>query len=569
MNVQQYLEDVRDMAASCPLANTPAVQKMLEDVEILQSKLTIPLRVAVIGEVKAGKSTLINTFAGGEVAPVNVTEATACIMTIAYGKEAAGKIFYTDGTVGRYSRQEVFDILQKHENDQAFFAKCHHVELTLPLRGLRQVELVDTPGLATITTQNEARTKEFFQQVDVVLWVFNAQYLGQYDVNESLRTVAKMGKPVIGVINRIDLVDADPEELVEYVQDELGLYLHDEMVFPISAQMAFEGMTKSRQDLLDQSGFGELYDYLQENIDRRAGQVHEDSIQQSAKAIELKIRSLHKLELENIKGKLNTFLNLDRSLDLKCDRLKDSTLNNFTSWCDDDFLKKQEMEMLAYIDSLGVITRDVRGKVNAKFSQVITNERINLEVRKYFAELDEEIRQNWQREMDDTDKEIRTMLHAGQQKVVDEERELVGSYALRVNEDIMSDYVTGAALTGGAVATYVAVLGPAAAHISMFSALGAVMPPVLIAGALAGVGAKFFQSKQVKEAMRSGVQRAIFDIRKVVYKDRYAVLNQYFDDMKEDTLKKAKEGFVQSNFQGRSVEELQKLVRDLQVFTAE
>ena len=64
----------------------------------------------------------------------------------------------------------------------------------------------------------------------MVIWVFNGNYLGQSDVNDRVRQVAQMGKPIVAVINRIDQVDGDPQDLVDYLDDSMGIYLEE--IFP-------------------------------------------------------------------------------------------------------------------------------------------------------------------------------------------------------------------------------------------------------------------------------------------------------------------------------------------------
>lgn len=75
--------NLQEMIAHSPLNTIMHLPEMLvlaDDAATLEEKLYQPLRVAVLGEVKAGKSTLLNALAGGVIAPSDVTETTACIM---------------------------------------------------------------------------------------------------------------------------------------------------------------------------------------------------------------------------------------------------------------------------------------------------------------------------------------------------------------------------------------------------------------------------------------------------------------------------------------------------------
>src|SRR5690606_1120955 len=132
--------------------------------------------------------------------------------------------------------QEIHDLLLSQRNNREFVRRCAEVVVGLPIPALARWNLVDTPGLATVTEEAAERTRRHLAQVDVVFWVFNANHLGQMDVAEELAEVARLGKPVVAVINRCDEVDADPDRLVHYVRMHFAEYVQD--VFAVSAQKA-------------------------------------------------------------------------------------------------------------------------------------------------------------------------------------------------------------------------------------------------------------------------------------------------------------------------------------------
>ena len=69
MDVTAYIDGLLARAERSPLfgdAAFPGLYPLYNDLQVLRAKLEQPLHAAVIGEVKAGKSTLINAFAGGD-----------------------------------------------------------------------------------------------------------------------------------------------------------------------------------------------------------------------------------------------------------------------------------------------------------------------------------------------------------------------------------------------------------------------------------------------------------------------------------------------------------------------
>lgn len=88
----------------------------------------------------------------------------------------------------------------------------------------RELLLIDSPGLATVTEQNAQLTRNVLEDVDIALWVLNANHLGQTDIMQEVENLAQLGKPIIAVISKIDEVDTSPERLIKYVNRHAGEY---------------------------------------------------------------------------------------------------------------------------------------------------------------------------------------------------------------------------------------------------------------------------------------------------------------------------------------------------------
>lgn len=149
MDVTAYIDRLIAQAEGSPLfgdADFPGLYPLYDDLQVLRAQLEQPLHAAIIGEVKAGKSTLINAFAGGKISPTNATETTACIMKIAYSPEEKAVLHFNDGTERRSTVEGIYKILEEHRNDQDFFKRCCDVEVGKNLQGLRHICLIDTPA---------------------------------------------------------------------------------------------------------------------------------------------------------------------------------------------------------------------------------------------------------------------------------------------------------------------------------------------------------------------------------------------------------------------------------------
>ena len=73
-NPLRTIEATATQLREAPLARcgNDDMQALLDRVDAVLDGLVEPLRIAVLGEVKAGKSTLTNAIVGAEIAPADV-----------------------------------------------------------------------------------------------------------------------------------------------------------------------------------------------------------------------------------------------------------------------------------------------------------------------------------------------------------------------------------------------------------------------------------------------------------------------------------------------------------------
>jgi predicted GTPase len=135
---------------------TPSEQRLRE----AKIRLAEPLRVAIAGKVKAGKSTLLNALIGEELAPTDAGECTKVVT------------WYRDGQTYRVSVQP-----KSGEPVQVPFRKEHgaidvdlgrytpeelaSINIEWPSASLRRMTLIDTPGIASISADVSERTRAF------------------------------------------------------------------------------------------------------------------------------------------------------------------------------------------------------------------------------------------------------------------------------------------------------------------------------------------------------------------------------------------------------------------------
>jgi len=123
------------------------VQRSSEQLDTLQALLrdiAEPLLFVVVGEVKSGKSSLLNALFGDEFAKVDVLPATDRVYIFRYGQE-----------------------------EKSTEISPRLTERYLPIPFLRDFNVVDTPGTNTMVKEHQMTTEEFMPRADIVLFVFS------------------------------------------------------------------------------------------------------------------------------------------------------------------------------------------------------------------------------------------------------------------------------------------------------------------------------------------------------------------------------------------------------------
>jgi hypothetical protein len=129
--------------------------------EVLR-RLSAPLQVAVAGRIKSGKSTLVNALIGRRVAPTDVGECTRLVTRFQYGTVDRVEVVFHDG------RKQVlpFDTGGVIPSDlDVDFDAVSHLEAYLTNAVLRDLTVIDTPGLGSLDAASVRRTEQLLGAV--------------------------------------------------------------------------------------------------------------------------------------------------------------------------------------------------------------------------------------------------------------------------------------------------------------------------------------------------------------------------------------------------------------------
>lgn len=475
-------------------------------VQINKDNLEQKLKLVVLGEVKAGKSTLVNALVHKEVSYTNVLEATANILEIKYSEKDEIVIKRRNKPdIILNSLEELNDIITPNANNQEFFSNISKITVSTNTERLKEITIVDTPGLNTVTLTNEERTENYIMNADVILWVLNAHHLGQSDVNEKIEEVLEYGKPIICVLNRVDEIGDNPQELIEYVDNEMG-YMFSQ-VFAVSAKEAWEGYNKNNISKVKHSNIDTLYEYLVKSVERNADEVQMSAIIDSMSLQLKRDLSIHEKAMVRAKGILDK---VDEDIkDLKQFNVEIREIINqkIANWMAREFFEEEKKVLSSCTSNDEFKKLASRYCDNAYVTQLINTkyESINRFISQQWGNATEKLvlKSDVEKLKVATTVDVYNFVHVEKQE----------------NTNIMEGAKEGgitAGMFGMGLAGYAAWLGPAAAYVSIGTAATAFVPPLLMAGVIAGGTWKIVTSNRNKINIYHQTDALVLEIKTTI-----------------------------------------------------
>lgn len=507
-----------------------------------------PVRLVLAGEVKAGKSSLLNALAGCEVAYTDVLEATCAVSEIRYGLKEQVDIFFINGaTESMSSVAEYRDWMKKNCRDTEYFAGIHHIEVTARTERLKELVLVDSPGLLSLREENGRKTQEFLTKADVFVWVLNGTKIGQEDVYGELEALERFGKPILCVVNKKDLLTSSRERILSYVQDDLGDLVQE--IFLISAKEGNDSRDSGDDDLWMSSGMAELYGYLINKIERKQTRVKTAiELQTQIRQIEKELY-LHNIVKERVWKQYTRFMEDIQVIHGKKVSIDQEIRKNLQSWIDTRFFKKEQGKLLVASNEQ---------QLQLLLDEYCSNEYIDSVLQEKYRQLCNEISVMWNVVND-------TYFHT------DFERKTVYMQAPNPQAEENTGVqigMTGAG-TGLAVAGYLAWFGPEAATLTLGGALSSIAPPIAI---LTGIGYLFCKNyqdnkkQQWKQQLLNYVQETYEEMVSYVMKDSYpklaASLEKYSENYYQQIVSKIRSAEEMIGFRMEELNTLISLIKD-------
>lgn len=141
--------------------NQPRLKNVYNEIRILQQNFNQPLKVAVVGLIKAGKSTLINALIQQELLVTNHEEATYTITRFTYRDAPLLTIEFKDGsTIEDRIEALPFWTSRSYLTLNKRLNEVETVVIGYPNEIFKKLEIIDTPGLGSVYGVDSENTKE-------------------------------------------------------------------------------------------------------------------------------------------------------------------------------------------------------------------------------------------------------------------------------------------------------------------------------------------------------------------------------------------------------------------------
>ena len=206
--VRQVLQEAAAVFAGHP----EAAERIAAHLDRLDS----PVRIAIAGKVKAGKSTLLNALVGEIIAPTDAGECTRVVTWYRNGTAPRIVMRRKDGDardlpIIRQNGKLELDLIGTPPEE------VDRLTVDWPSRDLATMTLIDTPGIASASAEVSARTEDFLTPdeeqgaADAIVYLMRHVHADDVGFLEAFHAHAAIGSsPVntVAVLSRADEIGA-------------------------------------------------------------------------------------------------------------------------------------------------------------------------------------------------------------------------------------------------------------------------------------------------------------------------------------------------------------------------
>lgn len=241
------------------------------------------LMVVTVGEMKRGKSSMLNALLEEHIFPVNASVATNAITIVRYGEKEKVEVIVEECRKGRMlpitksiDRTEIPDYVSEQGNPSNF-KNVRLLNVEIPNLLLKEgVVFVDTPGVGSLNISHAETTYGFLPNADLLLFVSDASSgLTETELN-FLKRGYKYCKNIVFPLTKKDTNPAYKqimEDNQRKISVALGLSMDEVTLIPISSTAKLRYMETQSKAMLSNSNFPEFDHLIWATIAAKRGEI--------------------------------------------------------------------------------------------------------------------------------------------------------------------------------------------------------------------------------------------------------------------------------------------------------
>jgi len=222
--------------------------------------------LAVVGQFKRGKSSLMNAIIGRDLLPTGVLPLTSAITVLKYGPEETLTIHRERQLFPEHAQVSQLEYYVTEKGNPGNREGIKRAEVELPLPFLRQgLEFVDTPGIGSSIEANTETTYRFLPECDAVLFVTSAEMPITSVELDFLARLKQFVRKIFFVVNKVDLLEGrEADDALRFasktLEDHSGL--PQLRVFAVSSRVGMAAKVAKDPDAYSGSGIKNLEESL-------------------------------------------------------------------------------------------------------------------------------------------------------------------------------------------------------------------------------------------------------------------------------------------------------------------
>jgi len=224
--------------------------------------------LAVLGQFKRGKSSLMNAIIGHEVLPVGVLPLTSAITVLRFGPRERLLIRRDNEHLSFPEEFPVSKLAEfvTEDGNPGNHKRIKTATIETPQQFLRRgLEFVDTPGIGSAIEANTKTTLNFLPECDAVLFVTSVESPFSRVELDLLERIRQHVNKIFFVVNKTDLVPADErQQVLDFVRGTICKQMGTDniKIFPVSARLGLDSKVEGNWIAGVESGLTDLENEL-------------------------------------------------------------------------------------------------------------------------------------------------------------------------------------------------------------------------------------------------------------------------------------------------------------------